>query len=49
MLQANRVLAIPDFHRATKVIHCADNCPTATFVSQFEIVLSKDLADRNSP
>ncbi|MBD2534894.1 hypothetical protein H6G97_37845 [Nostoc flagelliforme FACHB-838] len=45
MLQPNSVLAIPHSHAATKVIHCADNCPTATFASQFRFVLGKDLTD----
>ncbi|MBD2728877.1 hypothetical protein H6G96_21765 [Nostoc sp. FACHB-892] len=45
MLQPNCVLAIPDSHGATKLIHYADNCPTATLSSEFWVVLGKDLTD----
>ncbi|MBW4428521.1 MAG: hypothetical protein KME50_29860 [Nostoc desertorum CM1-VF14] len=40
MLQPNGILAIPHFHGATKVIHCADNRPTATLASQFWMSLA---------
>ncbi|NDJ26315.1 hypothetical protein GS682_33145, partial [Nostoc sp. B(2019)] len=40
MLQANGVLAIPHFHRTTKVIYCADNCPTPTLTSEFWVALT---------
>jgi hypothetical protein len=49
VLQPNGVLAIPHFHRATKVIHCADNRPAPSLASQFGIILDYNLADRNSP
>ncbi|MEH1807892.1 hypothetical protein [Nostoc sp.] len=45
VLQPNRVFVIPHSHGVTKVIHYADNRPTATFASQFGIILSKNLAD----
>ncbi|MBW4458127.1 MAG: hypothetical protein KME55_39025 [Nostoc indistinguendum CM1-VF10] len=40
VLQPNGVLAIPHSHAATKVIHCADNSPTATLGSQIWVSLA---------
>ncbi|MBW4456541.1 MAG: hypothetical protein KME55_29770 [Nostoc indistinguendum CM1-VF10] len=45
VLQPNGVLAIPDSHGATKVIHLADNPPTPTFTPEFGVIFSKDLTD----
>ncbi|MFW9263032.1 hypothetical protein [Nostoc sp. CALU 546] len=40
VLQSNRVFSIPHSHGATKVIHCANNRPAATFASEFRVVLN---------